>query len=69
MIQRLAAGAAATPLYAKFVVELQRCGSEGDCSVGYGERLAHSTNNSIYQRLPQAVAFPKNGGRRSHWRW
>ncbi len=49
------------PLYAKFVVELQRCGFEGDCLVGYGERLALSTDNSIYQRLPQAIVFRRRG--------
>eukprot|EP01037_Dinobryon_pediforme_P012517 gene12517-12605_t len=31
----------------------------GDLAPGYGDRLVSATDNSIYQLLPQAIAFPR----------
>jgi hypothetical protein len=41
---------------------VRRRGFEGECSSGYGDRLAISTDNSIYQRLPEAVLYPRHVG-------
>ena len=59
MIPRLAHVPAAKRLYADFIRELHRRGFEGDCSSGYGDRLTFSTDNSIYQRLPESVLHPR----------
>jgi hypothetical protein len=59
MIPRLTARPAVIPLYERFMLKLQRRGFEGDCSSRIGERVALSTDSSIYHRLPQAVIFPK----------
>ncbi|MEY9178883.1 FAD/FMN-containing dehydrogenase/Fe-S oxidoreductase [Bradyrhizobium sp. USDA 326] len=60
MIPRLSGSPDTAPLYVAFLREVRRRGFEGDCSTGYGDRLTISTDNSIYQRLPQAVIYPKN---------
>jgi FAD/FMN-containing dehydrogenase/Fe-S oxidoreductase len=60
MIPRLAATSVPVPLYDEFIVELSARGFKGDVSPDYGDRVVLSTDNSIYQRLPAAVVFPKN---------
>ncbi|MGY8666040.1 FAD-binding and (Fe-S)-binding domain-containing protein [Bradyrhizobium sp. UFLA05-109] len=60
MIPRLDGSPAAARLYAEFLTEVRRRGFEGECSSEHGERLALSTDNSIYQLLPEAVIFPRN---------
>lgn len=60
MLPRLAGAAAPAPLHAKFLTELRVRGFEGDLAPGYGERVVSATDNSIYQLLPQAIAFPRN---------
>jgi len=46
--------------YATFLADLQNAGFKGEISSSYGQRLIMATDNSIYQRLPQAVIFPQN---------
>ncbi|RXZ45617.1 D-2-hydroxyglutarate dehydrogenase YdiJ [Crenobacter cavernae] len=60
MIPRLTASAPADSLYLDFIAELQVRGFAGELSPSYADRTVLSTDNSIYQLLPQAVAFPKH---------
>jgi FAD/FMN-containing dehydrogenase/Fe-S oxidoreductase len=46
--------------YQDFLADLAMSTFSGDIEYSYGSRLAASTDNSIYQKLPQAVVFPKN---------
>ena len=39
--------------------DLKSRGLSGDVSTSYSDRLIYSTDNSIYQQLPQAVIYPK----------
>lgn len=47
------------PLYAAACAELTARGFEGDLSLAPADRTVFSTDNSIYQIEPGAVAFPK----------
>jgi hypothetical protein len=60
MIPRLTGCPKATAPYEAFMREVSRRGFQGECSSGYGDRLAISTDNSIYQRLPEAVLYPRH---------
>ena len=46
--------------YQEFLAHLGKSSFSGDIEYSYASRLAVSTDNSIYQQLPQAVVFPKN---------
>lgn len=46
--------------YRDFLHALSEAGFAGEISGRYADRVVLSTDNSIYQRLPQAVVFPKN---------
>jgi FAD/FMN-containing dehydrogenase/Fe-S oxidoreductase len=46
--------------YVEFLAELRARGFEGDVSTGYADRMVQATDNSIYQRLPQAIVFPRH---------
>ncbi|MEP1446161.1 MAG: FAD-binding and (Fe-S)-binding domain-containing protein [Paraglaciecola sp.] len=46
--------------YQDFLSDLTKSKFSGDIEYSYGSRLAVSTDNSIYQQLPQAVVFPKS---------
>lgn len=60
MIPRLAdLPAPATPALA-FLDELRLRGFRGDISGRYDDRTVLATDNSIYQRMPQAVVFPRD---------
>src|SRR5215212_5792704 len=48
------------PLYAAFVAELRARGFQGDLASTYADRTVLATDNSIYQRWPQAIAFPRD---------
>ncbi|WP_071059127.1 FAD-binding and (Fe-S)-binding domain-containing protein [Pelistega sp. MC2] len=48
-----------SPLVNSFIVELSRH-FQGDIETRESARLVVSTDNSIYQRMPQAVLFPKD---------
>ena len=45
--------------YQDFLTDLAKSSFSGDVEYSYASRLAVSTDNSIYQQLPQAVVFPK----------
>ncbi|HZR03005.1 MAG TPA: FAD-binding and (Fe-S)-binding domain-containing protein [Burkholderiales bacterium] len=60
MIPVLRADAAASAPYIDFVAELRLRGFEGDLSATAGDRTVFATDNSIYQVMPQAIAFPRN---------
>ncbi len=48
------------PDYAKFLAALEKTSFSGEIRREFASRLITSTDNSIYQILPQAVVFPKN---------
>ena len=60
MIPALRANRADVPLYVDFIAELRLRGFEGDLSASAGDRTVFATDNSIYQVIPQAIAFPRN---------
>lgn len=60
MISRLTAPSSTTNLYLAFLDELKTGGFTGEVSTRYGDRTVLSTDNSIYQRLPEAVVFPRH---------
>ncbi|WPB55615.1 FAD-binding and (Fe-S)-binding domain-containing protein [Xylophilus sp. GOD-11R] len=47
-------------LYRDFLLALRAAGFRGEIGDAHGERLVLATDNSIYQRLPQAVIYPKD---------
>ncbi len=47
-------------LYQQFLQVLENQGFKGELRQDYGTRLVTSTDNSIYQVMPQAVIFPKD---------
>ena len=49
-----------TATYSKFIKALKTSSFQGDIATSYASRLSVSTDNSIYQVLPQAVLFPKH---------
>ncbi|QHE88942.1 FAD-binding oxidoreductase [Hydrogenophaga sp. BPS33] len=46
--------------YRAFLGALSAAGFEGEISGRYADRTVLATDNSIYQRLPQAVVFPRH---------
>ncbi|MBL1379081.1 D-2-hydroxyglutarate dehydrogenase YdiJ [Zobellella iuensis] len=46
------------PLYLEFIERLTNLGFGGDISADYANRVVQSTDNSIYQLLPQGVLYP-----------
>ncbi|WP_373190485.1 FAD-binding and (Fe-S)-binding domain-containing protein [Halomonas sp.] len=50
----------ATP-YLRFLDALRDAGFEGEIAPDYAARTVLATDNSIYQRLPQAVLYPRHG--------
>ncbi|AMC99988.1 FAD-binding and (Fe-S)-binding domain-containing protein [Halomonas chromatireducens] len=46
--------------YLRFLDVLKARGFEGDIAPDYASRTVQATDNSIYQRLPQAVLFPRH---------
>lgn len=57
MIAQLTGTAPAT-LYPEFLDALRSAGFKGQLSTDYATRTVLATDNSIYQRLPQAAVFP-----------
>ena len=47
-----------TGLYRGFLAALAESGFRGQIATRYGERLVLGTDNSVYQRMPQAVVYP-----------
>ena len=60
MIPRLAQVEPAQGRYLAFLETLGQQGFQGEIRSDYGTRLVQSTDNSIYQILPQAAVFPIN---------
>ncbi|MCJ2092574.1 FAD-binding oxidoreductase [Methylobacterium sp. J-072] len=60
MIPVLTRHTEAVPLYEAAVAELRLRGFEGDLTVSAADRTVFSTDNSIYQVEPGAVAFPRS---------
>ena len=48
------------PGYTAYLEALGAAGFEGEIQVDYATRLVTATDNSVYQIVPQAVAFPKH---------
>src|SRR5678815_1125576 len=46
--------------YVEFLAELRARGFGGDISTGYADRTVQATDNSVYQRMPQAIVFPRD---------
>lgn len=47
------------PAYAEFLADLEKTSFSGEIRREFASRLISSTDNSIYQILPQAVVFPR----------
>ncbi|MFM9271494.1 FAD-binding and (Fe-S)-binding domain-containing protein [Halomonas elongata] len=47
--------------YLRFFEALKSAGFEGEIAPDYADRTVLATDNSIYQRLPQAVLYPRHG--------
>ena len=58
MIPQLARVPPPASLHVAFLAELRARGFEGRLSPTYADRTVLSTDNSIYQLFPQAIAFP-----------
>ncbi|MGB8711872.1 MAG: FAD-binding protein, partial [Onishia taeanensis] len=46
--------------YLRFLEALRADGFNGEIAPDYANRTVLATDNSIYQRLPQAVLYPRN---------
>ena len=57
MLPRLNEMPTASPLFVDMFAELRARGFEGDLSATSAERIVQATDNSIYQMLPEAIAF------------
>ncbi|GAB3340746.1 FAD-binding and (Fe-S)-binding domain-containing protein [Chromohalobacter beijerinckii] len=55
----------ATP-YLRFLDALDQAGFRGDIAPDYANRTVLATDNSIYQRLPQAVLYPRDAEDLAH---
>lgn len=60
MIPQLKHTSPVEALYVDFLRELTTSGFKGDITQDYANRIALSTDNSVYQVLPQSVIYPRN---------
>ncbi|RQR26194.1 FAD-binding and (Fe-S)-binding domain-containing protein [Burkholderia sp. Bp9142] len=60
MIQPIAPPVSLAQTYKAFCHALKEVGFQGEVGESYAERTVLSTDNSIYQRLPQAVVYPRS---------
>lgn len=60
MIPQISQAPGLVPRVLNFMQELERQGFTGDIATRYAERLTMSTDNSVYQLLPDAVIFPRS---------
>ena len=60
MIARLPAPAPLAAAYTDFLSALAASGFQGEIAPDHASRTVMATDNSIYQRLPQAAVFPKD---------
>jgi len=59
MIPRLSEVETTEVIYLQFIDALKQKGFTGDLNPDYANRIALSTDNSIYQMLPQGVLYPR----------
>ncbi|UVL38358.1 FAD-binding oxidoreductase [Pseudomonas sp. B21-040] len=60
MIARLSSPDVQNVSYEGFLSRLEEEGFQGEIARSYGDRTVLATDNSIYQRLPQAAVFPRH---------
>ena len=60
VIRPVAAPLPLSAAYKDFCRKLKEAGFEGEISNRHAERAVLSTDNSIYQRLPQAIVYPRH---------
>ncbi|WP_458369711.1 D-2-hydroxyglutarate dehydrogenase YdiJ [Pseudomonas fluorescens] len=60
MIAQIAAPVELTRIYRTFLDSLHTQGFKGEITPDYANRTVLATDNSIYQRLPQAALFPRD---------
>lgn len=48
------------PMYKKYLDALKSSGFKGDIESAHASRLLVATDNSVYQKMPQGVIFPKD---------
>ena len=60
MIPRIANLAKPEHNYSKFFAALAQSGFQGDIDTSHAGRLLCATDNSVYQRMPQGVVFPRS---------
>ena len=60
MIPQISQAPGIVPLVLSFLDALKQDGFAGDTATSYADRLTMSTDNSIYQLLPDAVIFPRS---------
>lgn len=61
MIPQIAQAPGLVQLVLDFLAALKQKGFTGDIATDYADRLTMSTDNSIYQLMPDAVVFPRSG--------
>lgn len=59
MLPRLSKQSDIDAVVLRFLQELEKAGFSGDIETTYASRLSVSTDNSVYQQLPQALILPK----------
>lgn len=59
MIAQISQQDNANQLINNYLEQLKNIGFSGDLDTSYATRIVNSTDNSIYQEVPQAVIFPK----------
>src|SRR5690554_4499889 len=62
MIARLAFPESQDTSYLQFLEALAEAGFAGEIAPDYANRTVLATDNSLYQRLPQAVLYPRDAG-------
>jgi len=60
MIAHIAAPIELTRIYRTFLDSLHAQGFKGEVTPDYANRTVLATDNSIYQRLPQAALYPRD---------
>ncbi|AKV10024.1 membrane protein [Pseudomonas fluorescens NCIMB 11764] len=60
MIARLSPPDVQNVSYEEFLSRLEEEGFQGEIARSYGDRTVLATDNSIYQRLPEAAVFPRH---------
>src|ERR1700758_2255620 len=60
MLPRISDMPVPAPLHSELIAELRLRGFQGDLAPAFGDRIVSATDNSIYQLLPELVAFPRS---------